>query len=157
MLLDTHAQRTGSWMGKQMLSFLAKRPNRAVQPDSPCVLYLCTDKTSSEHDMNLGTLGSSCRDYQYGMSRLCSTHWTSAHAQFFSTKSSCNCTGPTSRLRDDLMRYLEGRQVEVRTHVKALILIIFWLIITSVSSYYMPGTLNIAVDELIILTTLWGG
>lgn len=154
MLLDTHAQRTGNWMGKQMLSFLAQRPNRAVQPDSPCVLYLCTNKISCEHDMNLGTLANSCHDYQYGMSKFCSIQWTSAHAQFFSTKASCNCTGPTSSLRDDLMRYLEGRQVEVRTHVKVLILIIFWLIITSVSSYYMPGTLHIAVDELIILTTL---
>lgn len=130
MLLDTHAQRTGSWMGKQMLSFLAQRPNRAVQRDSPCVLYLCTNKISSEHDMNLGTPANSCHDYQYRMSKFCSIQWTLAHAQFFSTKASYNCTGPMSRLRDDLMSYLEGRQVEVRTHVKALILIIFWLIIT---------------------------
>ena len=66
MLLDTHAQRTGSWMGKQMLSFLAQRPNRAVQRDSPCVLYLCTNKISSEHDMNLGTPANSCQIISMG-------------------------------------------------------------------------------------------
>ena len=40
MLLDKHAQRTGSWMGKQMLSFLLQDP--AEQSNLTVhVFYIC--------------------------------------------------------------------------------------------------------------------
>lgn len=63
-----HTWRTERRAEKQMLSFLAKGPNTAVQP---CVLYLCPSKISNySMTSTWGTLAESSHEYTWDANGL---------------------------------------------------------------------------------------